>query len=35
MRYTFSQAAGLLNNYHILWTKILEGKCMGKYFVLM
>ena len=34
-RYTFSQSAGLLNNYHILWTKILEGKCMGKYFVLL
>jgi len=35
MRCTFYQAAGLLNYYHILWTKILEGKCMWKYFVLM
>lgn len=35
IRYTLSQAAGLLNNYHILWTTVSEGKCMGKYFVLM
>ena len=35
MRYTLYQAAGLLNNYHILWTRNLEGKCMVKYVFIM